>query len=106
MIRIEVAANPFFEFSVLLVSGIADRIEEFGVAPGGATIFARAAAGRARSNAKMLSNFPTASKAIGEIVVGLPLRAFDAMSASLNSLRRACAQPPASVIGPPLRFAS
>ena len=38
MIRIEVAANPFFEFSVLLVSGIADRIEEFGVAPGAATV--------------------------------------------------------------------
>jgi hypothetical protein len=56
-----------------------------------------------RSSAKMASNFPTASNAIGEIVVGFPLRAFAAMSASSNSLRRACAQQPASVIGPPLR---
>jgi len=43
----------------------------------------------------MASNFCTASKAIGEIVLGLPLRAFEAMSASSNSLRRACAQQPA-----------
>ena len=60
----------------------------------------------ARSSAKIASNFCTASKAIGEIVLGLPLRAFDAMSASSNSLRRACAQQPASVIGPGFRFAS
>jgi len=56
-----------------------------------------------RSSAKMASNFCTASKAIGEMVVGLPLRAFEAMSTSSNSLRLACAQQPASVIGPPLR---
>jgi hypothetical protein len=56
-----------------------------------------------RSSAKMASNFCTASKAIGEIVGGFPLRAFAAMSASSNSLRRACAQQPASVIGPPFR---
>jgi hypothetical protein len=53
-----------------------------------------------RSSAKMASNFPTASKAIGEIVVGFPLRGFEAISASSNSLRLACAQHPASVIGP------
>jgi hypothetical protein len=51
----------------------------------------------------MASNFCTASNAIGEIVVGFPLRAFEAMSASSNSLRRACAQQPASVIAPPFR---
>jgi hypothetical protein len=51
----------------------------------------------------MASNLCTASKAIGEIVVGFPLRAFEAMSASSNSLRLACAQQPASVISPPLR---
>jgi hypothetical protein len=45
IVRIEVAANPFLELSVSLMSGIADRIEEFGVAPGAATIFGRAAAG-------------------------------------------------------------
>jgi hypothetical protein len=37
----------------------------------------------------MASNFCTASNAIGEIVLGLPLRAFDAMSASSKNLRRA-----------------
>jgi hypothetical protein len=42
-----------------------------------------------RSNAKMASNLPTASKAIGEIVVGFPLRAFEAMAASSNRLRLA-----------------
>ena len=46
IVRIEVASNPFLEFSVSLMSGIADRIEEFGIAPGAATIFGRAAAGR------------------------------------------------------------
>jgi hypothetical protein len=30
IVRIEVASNPFLEFSVALMSGIADRIEEFG----------------------------------------------------------------------------
>jgi hypothetical protein len=45
IVRIEVASNPFLEFSVSLMSGIADRIEEFGIAPGTATIFGRAAAG-------------------------------------------------------------
>jgi hypothetical protein len=56
--------------------------------------------------APVASNFCTASKAIGEIVLGLPLRAFEAMSASSNSLRRACAQQPASVIGPGFRSAA
>src|SRR5207344_889767 len=42
-----------------------------------------------RSSAKMASNFRTASKAIGEIVAGFCLRAFAAISASSNSLRRA-----------------
>jgi len=46
IVRIEVASNPFLEFSVSLMSGIADRIEEFGIAPRAATIFGRAAAGR------------------------------------------------------------
>jgi hypothetical protein len=55
---------------------------------------------------KMASNFLTASKAIGEIVVGFRLRAFEAMSASSNSLRLACAQHPASVIGPGFRSGS
>jgi len=59
-----------------------------------------------RSNMKMASNFPTASKAIGEIVIGFWLRAFEAMSASSNSLRLACAQHPASVIGPGFRSGS
>jgi hypothetical protein len=43
----------------------------------------------ARSRAKMASNLETASKAIGEIVTAFPLRAFEAMSASSNGLRRA-----------------
>jgi hypothetical protein len=34
IVRIEVASDPFLEFSVSLMSGIADRIEEFGIAPG------------------------------------------------------------------------
>jgi hypothetical protein len=51
----------------------------------------------------MASIFRTASKAIGETVVGFCLRAFAAMSASSNSLRLACAQHPASVIGPGFR---
>jgi hypothetical protein len=42
-----------------------------------------------RSSAKIASNFRTASNAIGEIVVGFPLRAFEAISASSNSLRLA-----------------
>jgi hypothetical protein len=42
-----------------------------------------------RSSAKMASKFETAAKAIGEIVLGWPLRAFEAMSASSNSLRHA-----------------
>ena len=42
MVRIEVAANPFLEFSVSLMSGIADRVEEFGIAPGTANVFWRA----------------------------------------------------------------
>jgi hypothetical protein len=46
IVRIEVASNPFLEFSVSLMSGIADRIEEFGIAPGAATIFGRTAASR------------------------------------------------------------
>ena len=46
IVRIEVASNPFLEFIVSLMSGIADRIEEFGITPGAATIFGRAAAGR------------------------------------------------------------
>jgi len=56
-----------------------------------------------RSSRKMASIFRTASKAIGEIVVGLRLRVFAAMSASAKSLRLACAQQPASVIGRGLR---
>jgi hypothetical protein len=35
IVRIEVASNPFLEFSVSLMSGIADRIEEVGMATGG-----------------------------------------------------------------------
>ena len=46
IVGIEVAANPFLNFSVLLMSGVADRIEEFGIAPGAATIFGRVPAGR------------------------------------------------------------
>jgi hypothetical protein len=46
IVRIEVASNPFLEFDVSLMSGIADRIEEFGISPGAATMFERAAAGR------------------------------------------------------------
>jgi hypothetical protein len=46
IVGIEVASNPFLEFDVSLMSGIADRIEEFGIPPGAATIFGRAAAGR------------------------------------------------------------
>src|SRR5262249_35103896 len=43
---IEVATNPFLEFSVSLMSGIADCVHEFGVAPGATAIFGRAASGR------------------------------------------------------------
>src|SRR5262245_37569172 len=53
-----------------------------------------------RSSMRMASILRTPSKAIGEIVVGFPLRAFETMSASSNSLRVACAQHPASVITP------
>jgi hypothetical protein len=56
-----------------------------------------------RSSMRMASILRTASKAIGEIVVGFPLRAFETMSASSNSLRLACAQHPASVITPGFR---
>src|SRR5882724_8668329 len=57
----------------------------------------------ARSRAKMASNFCTAANAIGEIMTEVLLRALEATSASSNSLRRACAQHAASVIGPGLR---
>jgi len=50
---------------------------------------------------KIASILRIAANAIGEIAVCCRLRAFDAMSASSNSLRRACAQHGASVIGPP-----
>jgi hypothetical protein len=46
VVRIEVAADPFLEFNVSLMSGVADRIEEFGIAPWAAAIFGRAAATR------------------------------------------------------------
>ncbi|SEF12754.1 hypothetical protein SAMN05444161_8821 [Rhizobiales bacterium GAS191] len=59
-----------------------------------------------RSNMKIASIFRTASKAIGEMVVDFRLRAFAAMSASSNSLRLACAQHGASVIGPGFRSGS
>jgi hypothetical protein len=47
---------------------------------------------------KMASIFRTASNAMGEIVVDLWSRAFDAISASSKNLRLACAQHAASVI--------
>ena len=56
-----------------------------------------------RSAANTASNFCTAAKAIGEITADVLPRAFEAMSASSNSFRRACAQQGASVIGPPGR---
>jgi hypothetical protein len=33
MVGIEIAADPFLELSVAFVRGIADDIEEFGIAP-------------------------------------------------------------------------
>jgi hypothetical protein len=54
-----------------------------------------------RTSMKMAS-FQTVSKAIGEVGGGFSLRAFDATSASSNSLRLACAQDPALLISPGL----
>jgi len=60
----------------------------------------------ARSAANTASNFCTAANAIGEIIVALLPRAFDATSASSKNLRRACAQHAASTIGPGCRAGS
>jgi hypothetical protein len=43
IVGIEVAADPFLELSVAFVRGIADDIEEFGIAPRAADIFRRTA---------------------------------------------------------------
>jgi len=43
MVGIEIAADLFLELSVAFVRGIADDIEEFGIAPRAADIFRRAA---------------------------------------------------------------
>ena len=42
MVGIEIAADLFLELSVAFVRGIADDIEEFGIAPRAADIFRRA----------------------------------------------------------------
>src|SRR4249920_164102 len=42
-VGIEVVADPFREFGVAFVLGILDGLEEFGIAPGAASIFWRAA---------------------------------------------------------------
>ena len=43
--RIEVVGDPLFELGVTFVFWIADRLKKFGVAPGTADVFRRAAAG-------------------------------------------------------------